>query len=289
MCGRFTMLTWDETNQVARAIEAAAPFNIDPDWPAAAPACEGECGVCRNRTCSSEGGAPMRADAFPGSRAAAVVADDGGHMAIECAAPWAKLSARMMTWGFEPIGGALGATSGNALGTAQKAAPGTSPDARTTAGKGGSARGPIFNTRIETAASSPFWRDSFAGRRCIVPVAAFFEPHRNEMALGAGGRRVKQSYRFADAGGAALLLAGIWKGDRFSILTCEPDEAASPVHDRMPVALSPEAARSWLFGTQSPNGAANIDRLGDAAPCGIALEARPVYPAAPETGQLSLF
>ena len=47
--------------------------------------------------------------------------------------------------------------------------------------------------------------------------------------------------------------------------------------------------RSWLFGTQSPNGAANIDRLGDAAPCGIALEARPVYPAAPETGQLSLF
>lgn len=233
MCGRFTMLTWDEAEQAARAVEAASPFHIEPDWPA-------------------------RRDAFPGAEAAVVVADDGGHMAIECAVPWAKLSIRTMTWGF-------------------------------------SARQSIFNTRIETAGTSPMWRESFAERRCIVPAAAFFEPHRSEMALGADGRRIKQSYRFADTNGCALLLAGIWEGDRFSIMTCEPDETVSPVHDRMPIALSPAAARSWLFDAQGPNGTARIGRHGDGglqsdpAPCHITLEAGPVYPAAPESGQLSLF
>ena len=192
MCGRFTMLSWDETNQVARAIEASIPFNIQPDWPAVAP----------------------RSDAFPGSQATVVMAD-----------------------------------------------------------------GPIFNTRIETAATSSMWRDSFASRRCIVPAGAFFEPHRNAMGLADSGRRVKQVYRFTDECGFALLLAGIWKGDRFSILTREPDDVVSPVHDRMPVVLSPAAARRWLFESHS------------AAPeaIGLTLRAEPVYPAAPESGQLSLF
>ncbi len=231
MCGRFTMLSWDETNQVARAIEASIPFNIQPDWPAVAP----------------------RSDAFPGSQAAVVMADDGGHMAIECAIPWARLSVCAMTWGFaarENLGGGQRAT-----------------------------RGPIFNTRIETAATSSMWRDSFASRRCIVPAGAFFEPHRNAMGLADSGRRVKQVYRFTDECGFALLLAGIWKGDRFSILTREPDDVVSPVHDRMPVVLSPAAARRWLFESHS------------AAPeaIGLTLRAEPVYPAAPESGQLSLF
>lgn len=34
MCKRFTMLTWDETMSVVRSLEAHAPLNPVPDWPA---------------------------------------------------------------------------------------------------------------------------------------------------------------------------------------------------------------------------------------------------------------
>lgn len=53
---------------------------------------------------------------------------------------------------------------------------------------------------------------------------------------GTGGR--KPQYRFASAGGTALLLAGLRLGDRFVLVTCEPDAVVGRVHSRMPLSLT---------------------------------------------------
>lgn len=125
----------------------------------------------------------------------------------------------------------------------------------------------IFNTRIETALERPLWKDSIEQRRCIVPVQAFYETHATEQAVNPRtGRTVKQSYRFT-AHEDLLLLAGIWKSDRFSIVTTAPNESVSAVHDRMPLILSVDHAHEWLEGDWR-----SVPRTND-----IALEARPLY------------
>lgn len=56
----------------------------------------------------------------------------------------------------------------------------------------------------------------------------------------------KLQYRFASAGGTALLLAGLRLGDRFVLVTCEPDAVVGRVHNRMPLSLTAPEALAWL-------------------------------------------
>lgn len=56
----------------------------------------------------------------------------------------------------------------------------------------------------------------------------------------------KSQYRFSNAGGTALLLAGPRLGDRFVLVTCEPDAVVGHVHSRMPLSLTAPEALAWL-------------------------------------------
>lgn len=104
-------------------------------------------------------------------------------------------------------------------------------------------RGLVFNARIESALSgSGLWSEAIEDGRCIVPVRAFYETRNIEGA--ARGR--KPQYRFAAAGGTALLLAGLRLGDRFVLVTCEPDAVVGRVHNRMPLSLTAPEALAWL-------------------------------------------
>ena len=108
-------------------------------------------------------------------------------------------------------------------------------------------KGPIFNTRIESALKGGMWQDSIAHRRCIVPCRAFFEPHRSEtLRSSRTGREIKRHYEFQNPEAPAILMAGVWENDRYSVVTCAPDEQMAPIHDRMPLVLTPEEARLWL-------------------------------------------
>lgn len=60
------------------------------------------------------------------------------------------------------------------------------------------------------------------------------------------GRRPQ--YRFAASDESALLLAGLRIGDRFALVTCEPDAVVGAVHTRMPLALAAPEALAWLDG-----------------------------------------
>lgn len=129
-------------------------------------------------------------------------------------------------------------------------------------------KGPVFNTRIETAlAGEGMWAEPFARGRCLVPAWTFFEPHATETVPSARtGRPVKRQYRFSRPDGRPLLIAGVQDGARFSVVTTSPNGAVAPVHDRMPLVLEQDEAVRWLAG----DCAALADRSR------IALDAAPV-------------
>lgn len=111
--------------------------------------------------------------------------------------------------------------------------------------------GLVYNARLETALSQrgSMWAESIAHRRCIVPVAGFFETHGSETVRNPlTGRRVKRQYLFSADSGKTLHLACIHEKGRFAVVTVEPDAVVGAVHDRMPLALDATGAALWLLG-----------------------------------------
>jgi len=105
-----------------------------------------------------------------------------------------------------------------------------------------------INARAETVASKPAFRDSFANRRCLIPADGFYEWQPRE--------KGKLPHYIYGSGGDPLALAGLWAswrdgetGERVptcTIITGEPNDLVSPLHDRMPVILPSAAWDRWL-------------------------------------------
>jgi putative SOS response-associated peptidase YedK len=104
-------------------------------------------------------------------------------------------------------------------------------------------RGPtIFNARSETAAALPTFRRAFSEARCLVPADGFYE--------WQGGKGERRPLWFHGPAGQFLAFAGL-AFERagllaFVILTTAANDLMRPVHDRMPVLLSPDSATAWL-------------------------------------------
>ena len=104
---------------------------------------------------------------------------------------------------------------------------------------------PVTNAR-EDRLLSPFWRDSFVTRRCLVPVSQWAE------AEGAKGRMTRTWYGLPDAD--VFAVAGLWRsspewGDVYTLVMVDGHPQMAAVHDRMPLILSPEAQHHWVEGT----------------------------------------
>lgn len=114
----------------------------------------------------------------------------------------------------------------------------------------------VNNTRDDKARTSPFWRQSFDERRCLIPATSFCE---------AKGRAPATYYWFGlegDEERPLFAFAGIWRRfrgvyrdelvelDTYSMLTTTPNDLVRPVHpDRMPVILDPGDHGAWLSGS----------------------------------------
>ncbi|WP_206214481.1 SOS response-associated peptidase [Adlercreutzia sp. ZJ242] len=106
--------------------------------------------------------------------------------------------------------------------------------------------GVVFNTRIESAAK-PTWRDSMEHRRCVIPVRAFFETHREETYPSPKtGRPVKRQYEFRVPGQNVILIGCTWRGGSFSMVTTEANADMAPIHHRMPLIVRQEELPLWL-------------------------------------------
>ena len=121
----------------------------------------------------------------------------------------------------------------------------------------------VTNFRDDKTRQSPFWRESFELRRCLVPATSFAEPRQvtpatwNWFALCSEGEREDSRPLFS--------LAGIWRRfrgplkkdgaiielDVFSVMTTLPNPLVATInHERMPVILGTEADRAaWLDGS----------------------------------------
>lgn len=104
---------------------------------------------------------------------------------------------------------------------------------------------PLVNVRAETLVTR--FRGALRSRRCILPASGFYEWET----LGAR----KQPWYFALREGGAFGLAGIWDTWRGSdglaletcaVITTSPNRVLEPIHNRMPVMLTPEQCRAWL-------------------------------------------
>ena len=100
------------------------------------------------------------------------------------------------------------------------------------------AGGMTINARSETASRTAMFREAFRAGRCLVPADGFFEWRREG--------RVNQPYLFRKGQGELFLMAGLREGGHYVVLTRDSEGEVAEIHDRMPVLLSPDAARQWL-------------------------------------------
>jgi putative SOS response-associated peptidase YedK len=110
-----------------------------------------------------------------------------------------------------------------------------------------------INARAETITEKPSFRKLLTSKRCLVPADGFFEWQVTDHG--------KVPYRILLKSEELFSFAGLWDkwADKetgevlhtFTIITTEANEVVKPIHDRMPVMLSPEAEELWLDAHES--------------------------------------
>jgi len=105
----------------------------------------------------------------------------------------------------------------------------------------------LINARGETVHEKPSFREAFKHRRCLIPADGFYE--------WQGQGKHKQPYHIRLKGGGAFAFAGLWERwqpedgepvESCTIITTTPNALLTPIHDRMPVILPPQAYQTWL-------------------------------------------
>jgi putative SOS response-associated peptidase YedK len=106
-----------------------------------------------------------------------------------------------------------------------------------------------FNARADGVDSRPAFRAAWqAGRRCLVIADGYYEWRNTD----------KQPFAVALGNRGPMTFAGLWDLWRapdgnplksFAVITTQANELLRPLHDRMPVLLSPERWGAWLGET----------------------------------------
>jgi len=112
----------------------------------------------------------------------------------------------------------------------------------------------MINARIETILEKAAFKTAFKKSRCLVPFDGFYEWKKT-----ADG---KQPYRIITTNTDVFSVAGLWAEwtspegqtiQSFTLLTQEPNELMKPIHNRMPVILTPEQEAIWLDESLPPD------------------------------------
>ena len=122
----------------------------------------------------------------------------------------------------------------------------------------------LINARAESLATNPMFRNLISSKRCLVPADGFYEWQVQAAAqtdlfgnpISSKGKVKKQPYRITLKNEEIFSFAGLWDewvdkntGEilkTFTIITTEANELMRPIHDRMPVILTPETEVLWL-------------------------------------------
>jgi putative SOS response-associated peptidase YedK len=105
----------------------------------------------------------------------------------------------------------------------------------------------MINARSETVSEKPAFKQAIRYRRCLVPSSGYYE----WVTEGKG----KQPWFIRLKDGSPMVFAGLWESwksaegeviESCAILTTASNRLVEPLHDRMPVILSPDECRTWL-------------------------------------------
>jgi putative SOS response-associated peptidase YedK len=105
----------------------------------------------------------------------------------------------------------------------------------------------MINARAESVAEKPAFRSAFRRRRCIVMADGYYEWQ------ATNGK--KQPYYIRLASDEPIGFAGLWEHwvgpggasvESCTLVTTDANEFTRPIHDRMPVILSPVDYELWL-------------------------------------------
>jgi len=109
-------------------------------------------------------------------------------------------------------------------------------------------QGSTINARIETVATKPAFRSAFKKRRCLIPMAGYYE-------WSVSPEDGKKDPWFIHADGT-LWAAGLWEDTSplldpdnlgtFTVITGDSSGVSADIHDRMPVWLAPSQVGEWI-------------------------------------------
>lgn len=102
-----------------------------------------------------------------------------------------------------------------------------------------------INARLETADTTPRFRESWAEQRCLIPANGFYEWYEDGI--------TKQAYYIHPLSEELLYFAGLWFPSTAAnqpascvVLTTEAHSSIQDVHQRMPVTLPKSVHADWL-------------------------------------------
>lgn len=107
----------------------------------------------------------------------------------------------------------------------------------------------LINARIETIREKPSFRSAFKHRRCLIPADGFFEWQKQEHG--------KQAFHIHREDRQPFAFAGLWEQWQHetetlytcTIITTAASKLMQPIHDRMPVIITPDHYHDWLNKT----------------------------------------
>ncbi|HKV38089.1 MAG TPA: SOS response-associated peptidase, partial [Blastocatellia bacterium] len=105
----------------------------------------------------------------------------------------------------------------------------------------------LINARAETLIQKPAFKEAYLSRRCLVVANGFYEWQKEGGAKRPMYIRLKGDISFGFAGLYENWLSPEGKQIRTcTIITCEPNEIMSQIHNRMPVIMPREMENKWL-------------------------------------------
>ena len=106
----------------------------------------------------------------------------------------------------------------------------------------------MINARAETVAEKPAFRNAYRSRRCMILADGFYEWRAEQ-----GG---KTPHYISLESGEPFAMAGLWEDwtdketgesvQTATIITTRANDFMAPLHQRMPVILTPTSADGWL-------------------------------------------
>lgn len=118
----------------------------------------------------------------------------------------------------------------------------------------------IINSRVETAAKSNLFSDSWYRRRCIIPCSWYFEwEHLKDEFTQV--EKTGAKYALQPRGSEMTYMAGLYRFENkngknlpvFTILTRPASENISAIHDRMPLIFEEKFIGQWLDPSLDPS------------------------------------